>query len=787
MVLKAGKDKKASHILYQEIWGIILIGLGIILVISLCFYEQKKDPFFDTNAGSMPGNYTGKLGALIARSFFFTFGLSSFMIPVILIITGILFIARRIPKKPALMLIYLAILLIAGSCILHIQTSLPLIKWFPYLTEQNNVGFGGIIGKELTESLLVPVFGRIGASIFLIMIFLAALLLITKVELYPYLKFFYHLFSKIILFFIGKIRDLFKSSKAEKGFGEKKRTGRIIGIGKKEESIIDNKEIVERNGSGGRKKTIEPKPVDPTPVVRKIVVPEPVKAKSAVKPRQIPSPAMRMEYGGYHLPPTDLLKHPEPVEEKELFENINRNSEILEQTLLNFGIEAKVGEIHRGPVITRYEVHPAPGVKVGKVVALADDIALAMKAPGVRIVAPIPGKSAIGIELPNKKSNVVCLREILESKEFQESKAAIPLALGKSIDGKVVIADLAVMPHLLIAGQTGSGKSVCINASIMTMLYSMRPDQVKFIMVDPKKIELAMYNVLPHLLVPVITDAKKVANGLNWLVVEMEKRYEYLAKAGVRNIESYNARPLERKEALELDEDNDEIKIPDRLPYIVAIIDELADLMMVSPQDVENAITRLAQLSRAVGIHLIIATQRPSVNVITGVIKANLPSRISFQVASKVDSRTVLDANGAEKLIGNGDSLFMPPGTAQLVRVQGTYVSDAEIQAVLDFVKQQAEPEFDHSILEKQEAASGGNVPGDDFEDELYDEAVEITLLSGQASASNLQRRLRIGYARAARLIDIMEERGVIGPARGSKPREIYASRTGEDFEDEDN
>jgi S-DNA-T family DNA segregation ATPase FtsK/SpoIIIE len=779
MSAKSKRNISVAGRKYGEVWGIILIGLSVLLAVSFYFYKHENNPFMGTEAGASPGDYTGKAGAVLAFTFLFSLGLSAYILPIFASAYGILLIARRPPEKMWLKLVCLALLIVSGSCILHVQTGLAFEKWFPYLDAKEGFGNGGVLGMWLDDNVLVKSLGEVGSSVILIVTFLSALLVITEVELYPYILLFYRtgksaavllggLGVRLWAYLIERLRTSTREKPAK-------------AVSRRDRRQKEHKKTEEKKKKRiGRKKAVEPKPVEEAPVVRKIVVPETVKVKPGPTPRKTPSPAMRMEYGGYELPSTELLKQPESVDEEGMYEDINQNSEILERTLLNFGIEAKVGEIHRGPVITRYEVHPAPGIKVTRVTSLSDDIALAMKAHRVRIVAPIPGKSAIGIEIPNKKSNMVCLREVLESKEFHESKAKIPIALGKSMDGRVVVADLAEMPHLLIAGATGSGKSVCINSAIMTMLFNLRPDQVKFIMIDPKKIELAMYNVLPHMLVPVITDSKKVANGLNWLVLEMEKRYEYLSAEGCRNIEAYNARPIDRKAK---EGDQEEEDLPDRLPYIVAIIDELADLMMVSPQDVENGITRLAQLSRSVGIHLIIATQRPSVNVITGVIKANLPARISFQVASKVDSRTVIDANGAEKLIGNGDALFLPPGTSRLVRAQGTFVTDEEIRSVLDFVKEQAEPEFDHSILEKSEGA-GESTPGEQFEDELFDDAVEITLLTGQASASNLQRRLRIGYARAARLIDIMESRGVIGPARGSKPREILVHK-GDEAEEE--
>jgi S-DNA-T family DNA segregation ATPase FtsK/SpoIIIE len=438
-------------------------------------------------------------------------------------------------------------------------------------------------------------------------------------------------------------------------------------------------------------------------------------------------------------------------------ENLEYSAGILEDTLRDFGIESKVIDISKGPVITRYELQPAPGVKVNRITSLSDDIALTMKATTVRIVAPIPGKSCVGIEVPNADTSMVFLKEILESSEYQKmaGSSKLAMALGKDISGKSVVTDLSDMPHLLIAGTTGSGKTVCVNSLIMSMVYNATPEELKFLMVDPKMVELAPFNGLPHLLCPVVTEAKRVSSALQWVVREMEERYQLLAKEGVRNIEYYN----QKKQ---------------RLPYIVVIVDELADLMVVAQNQIEEAITRLAQLSRAVGIHLILATQRPSVDVITGVIKANFPARISFKVASKVDSRTVLDMNGADKLLGRGDMLFLKPGESKLIRAQGSFLNDVEIERTVEFIAKQAEPIYDEEILKEQERGSvGGNFEKDD----MFDTAVKLILESQHASVSILQRRLRLGYTRAARLIDMMEEQGIVGPYRGSKPREILVDK----------
>ncbi len=464
--------------------------------------------------------------------------------------------------------------------------------------------------------------------------------------------------------------------------------------------------------------------------------------------------------GDYKLPPLSLISRPaakskNPRNSKDIAENIK----ILEETLENFGVKAKVTHVSRGPAITRYEIYPPPGVKVSRIVGLADDIALSMASPDVRIEAPVPGKAAVGIEVPNVEITMVHLRELLESEEFRGATSKLSVSLGKDIAGQAIVADLARMPHLLIAGATGSGKSVCLNTMIASILFKATPDQVKFLIIDPKMVELTTYNGIPHLISPVVTDPKKAATALRWAVKEMEYRYELFASAGVRDIARYNNIPGPGRK-----------DIPGKpLPYIVAFIDELADLMMVAPADVEDSICRLAQMARAAGIHLVIATQRPSVDVITGLIKANIPSRISFAVSSQVDSRTILDMGGAEKLLGKGDMLFFPVGAPKPIRVQGAYLSDREVESLVTFWKKQAEPVYDESVAGELQRLN----PGENYDDDLLPRAVEIFIETGHASISLLQRRLHIGYARAARLIDIMERRGIVGGYEGSKPRSV--------------
>ncbi|MEC0235887.1 DNA translocase FtsK [Paenibacillus kribbensis] len=461
----------------------------------------------------------------------------------------------------------------------------------------------------------------------------------------------------------------------------------------------------------------------------------------------------------YKLPSFRLLAKPQNAGKGMGQKDYMQTARKLEATLESFGVRAKVLEVVRGPAVTRYEIQPDIGVKVSRIVSLTDDIALALAAKDIRMEAPIPGKSAIGIEVPNNEVSIVTMREVMETTVFQESASNLSIAFGRDIAGQTIVGNLAKMPHLLVAGATGSGKSVCINGIITSILYKAKPDEVKFLMVDPKMVELNVYNGIPHLLAPVVTDPKRASLALKKIVVEMEKRYELFSKSGTRNVEGYNNLMKDNPAAF--------------LPYIVVIVDELADLMMVAAGDVEDAIARLAQMARAAGIHLIIATQRPSVDVITGVIKANIPSRIAFGVSSQVDSRTILDMGGAEKLLGRGDMLFMPMGASKPVRVQGAFMSDQEVENIVNYVREQGEAQYDETLVPEVEEVSAD---ADEMLDELYDQAVNIILEAKQASVSLLQRRMRIGYTRAARLIDSMEARGVIGPYEGSKPREVLIS-----------
>jgi S-DNA-T family DNA segregation ATPase FtsK/SpoIIIE len=543
------------------------------------------------------------------------------------------------------------------------------------------------------------------------------------------------------------------------------------------------------------------KPAEPEPAPAKglRIVKEDLPKKAAF--------AQPQKKGDYEFPTLDLLAVPPPPPPSDDAGVHQAVADQLVKTLAEFGVKVTMGEVHPGPVITRYDLYPAAGVRVEKIQNLDKNLALALCAMSVRILAPVPGKGCVGVEIPNKSPQSVFIRDILESEDWVKCKAEIPIALGKEVSGKPLVADLTKMPHMLIAGATGSGKTVCINSIVASLLYKMSPDDLRFVMVDPKIVEMQVYNALPHMLIPVVTDPRKVPGALKYLINEMERRYRLFASVGVRNIAGYNAKRTKDKEAenkakeldaslspeeraaaakaadisvpRELDFENGGTP-PEKLPYIVCIVDELADLMMVAPADVETGIARLAQLARAAGIHLIIATQRPSVNVITGIIKANLPSRIAFKVASKVDSRTILDYGGADQLIGRGDMLFMPPGIAELVRSQGAFVADEEINGIVAFVNEHnGEPEFDEQFQRTVEESAGeegegGGEDGDDADgDALIPDALEVIRTSKRASTSMLQRRLRIGYNRAARIMELLEERGYVGPENGSMPREI--------------
>ena len=708
----------------NEIKGIILIAVGLIVLASIISFNPYDLRFYTSHPNIPPKNLIRAFGANLAGILLFLFGWASYIIPIFILWSGINLFQQRI--------LSLRIPKIIGILVLLLSTS-SLIGMFNFRQQPLRYAHSGFLGFVISDSIRAY-FGQLGGYIIFTTLIILSLALVSEI-----------LISSLFLNLTNRINFFLKS----------------IFRFRKKESVLAVKPIARENK--------KPQVTQPTP--NQVPIPTKPNIQIKTKPlepkigaelktkdiealKAIRDSAKEAVLQDYRLPSLDLLDSPPPLEARQIKEDLTNNARILEETLEDFGISVKVTDIERGPVITRYELEPAPGIKVNRIVALGDDIALTMKAQSVRIIAPIPGKGRVGVEVPNIQSTFVYLKEVFSTGEFQKSEAKLTLALGKDITGQPVVADLNDMPHLLIAGTTGSGKTVCVNSLILSLLFKSSPSELKFLMVDPKMVELAPFNGVTHLLCPVITDAKKAAVALNWVVNEMEERYQLLAKLGVRNIESYN----EKQE---------------RIPYIVVIIDELADLMVVARDQIENAITRLAQLSRAVGIHLILATQRPSVDVVTGVIKANFPARISFKVASKVDSRTVLDMNGADKLLGKGDMLFLRPGESKLIRAQGSLVTDREIEKVVDFIKSQAEPVYTEEILREQEKS----ILAKGEKDEIYAEAVRVIMESNQASVSILQRRLRLGYTRAARIIDMMEQEGLIGPFEGSKPRKILVDR----------
>ena len=741
----------------NEIWGVFFLLLGLFTVASLIFFHRDDITFYSSQPFTKIQNPTGVIGAYLAHGLTLAFGLGSYMIPGVLLMWSWCFFTQRIPERKIFKFVGLGIGLIAASVFLG-------ISFYP----EKRFLRAGAVGYVFSTELL-RYFGPVGSYVITGSCFLLAILLATDFLIYPILK---TIWENIVSFVSGISSAAGKFTESAKDL--------VASLSQpKPQQKIQKKEIIPKE-SAFKKDAPPPSlkvktygsedavtaPAMPKEVevrikteLPKVEMPKKEKEKESSEDAKPAPVAVRLssepkEGKEYHMPSLDLLRKPAAVVIHS--DDLRQNSRIVEETLSEFGIEARVVEVEQGPVITRYELLPAPGVKVNRILSLSDDLALALKASSLRFIAPIPGKSAIGIEVPNIKSSMVFLRDLLESKEFKSGNMALPLVIGKDTSGKPLIADLTQMPHLLIAGTTGSGKTVCVNSIIAGLLYHSTPEQLKFVMIDPKMVELAMYGTIPHMLSPVVTDPKKASATLGWVVAEMDNRYRLFATRGVRNIQSFNSQSEEK------------------LPYIVVIIDELADLMMVAQDKVEGCITRLAQLSRAVGIHLILATQRPSVDVITGVIKANFPARISFKVASKVDSRTVLDLNGADKLLGKGDLLFLMPGEAKLIRGQGAFVVDEEISGVTKFVSEQRAPEYHPEI----ESLSEGKGPALDQEkDELYEEAVNIVLASGIASSSTLQRRLRLGYTRAARIIDQMEAEGIVGPLRGSKPRDILVDR----------
>jgi S-DNA-T family DNA segregation ATPase FtsK/SpoIIIE len=803
--------RSVKNTAWNEVYALILVFTGTLLFLSLISYTPRDVPSWVWFSHISPANHPaqnliGPAGAILGGLCYQLIGGASYLLAAILLGFGAvklfypkLRVARRIP--------WMLLFILSGACLMQLQTS-HLQGWRLAFNIQ---GPGGWAGYFFGKTLLLNSMGKVGSFIILLGIYLATLILMTGLR--PI-----HIVRETVAATtraFAKLRDWRLDRQLRKADlkgqleikqREAAKQQRAIEKQLKKKgapALEPASTFVSPEELAGRPK---PKVVDTTalptePPRRRPSLAEIRGQRSTPSIEALTSREWRSD--SYKVPGLDLLDAHDPegrggTDPAEL----ERVQQTLIDTLAQFGIAVAAGDITKGPTITRYEVYPAKGVRVDKIVSLERDLARATRAERINILAPIPGKDTVGIELANPRKVTVTLRELFESPDWEEAKtrAKIPLALGKDVYGKGIIADMAQMPHLLVAGTTGSGKSVCINAMVASMLFRFRPEELQLIMIDPKVVELQVYENLPHLRYPVITDPKKVLLVLRGLIDEMEKRYKIFAKAGVRNIIGFNARPP-KKTQRELDAGgveagvspaksvgaadsvasatmkvprDDKLQIPDRLPYIVVIIDELADLMQTAPADVESAIARITQMARAAGIHLIVATQTPRADVITGVIKANIPSRIAFQVASKIDSRVILDENGADRLLGQGDMLYLPPSTSRLIRAQGVLVTDHEIQRLVEFVTAQSPPAFDAAMHEKLEAASiAAEDDVTDEDEELVEKCIEIIRQEKRASTSLLQRRLRLGYTRAARIVDILEQRGILGPGEGAKPREI--------------
>lgn len=847
----------------NDILGVIFFALSVIVLIALFTYDPK-----DLGANVVPANknvhnWIGGIGARAAYGLFFVFGAAAYLLPIVLfflslgyLLSFLTYLQRRWLWSSVLVFSCMGLLDLYGEHLSDIRQNL------------NIPSAGGILGSVMNQWVFLH-FGKVGATVVFLTIYTVSLLYLTNFRLGLFIRETWEtqmarreaarqLFQEKNLateekLLERKAKDLEKQAKklqaeVDDSDAEEAPAGATLGADLQPvpEPTVRDLSIPQAKAAAAKSKGKNPfEAPEPAPLLEGEVITAreiaaatkdqvlgksdrngeeteaeaaalsaastPAKPKvTARKPKPI-TVASTPIIGNYQTPSINLLHLPDPhVKPTESKEELMANARLMQNTLAQFGIEVSLGDITKGPTITRYELHPAPGVRLEKISALTNNIAAALKAERINILAPVPGKSSVGVEVPNAVKTKVIMRDLLESEEWHSTKARIPLALGKDVYGHPIIADLAEMPHLLIAGSTGSGKSVCINSIIASLLYRFSPDQLRFVMIDPKVVELQQYNSLPHLVVPVVTDPKKVVLALRWVVNEMEKRYQIFAKVGVRNIKSFNERPKNKpaeeseqaelpltakKEkveanpdgfAVELDEEivvprEDDIVIPEKLSYVVVIIDELADLMLVAPADVEMAIARITQMARAAGIHCIVATQRPSVDVITGVIKANIPARIAFQVAAKVDSRTILDAMGADKLLGKGDMLYLPPGSAKLNRAQGVLITDQEIQSIVDHIAKQGKPSYEveiHQQLSKP-VSSVSDEDACDEDEGLIEQCIEVIRSEQKASVSLMQRRLRLGYTRAARIMDELERRGIVGPGKGAEPRDILIDLDG--------
>ena len=817
-------------------WALLLFTTAVLLLVAIFDYNSGQyhaDPPTDTNL-------VGHLGSFLGFYGFHYLGASIFLLPVYLMWIGVRFLIQQQPRKRAMTS---AAAFASLICAAGLIAMLGADSTGGLFQDQLSHGCGGVLGELIAPIVLEPYVGLFGSYFILLMGFTVGSMIVFTDNLgrcVDYVQSIYFGFFERLTA-SKEARKALRAERAERKRIAKEEAAAAKAQAKADRSAAKASKQLDRSAADedefdqgqedDRRPSLLPASMSsPAGLTRKAVKKKPSISKQAEPAAEVPDvlsePAEDVEpakpkfdpsmikvvseqksekavasiperRGDYVFPPLSLLAEPQGIGSMHQEDHAGTMGALV-RTLDEFGVKVIPGEIHTGPVITRYEVKPAPGVRVEKIVNLDKNIALGLQAMSVRILAPVPGKGTVGIEVPNKVAEAVCMRDIVESKAWADANAEIPVVLGKDVTGKPMVMDLTKMPHVLIAGSTGSGKTVCINAIIASLLYHSGPEDLRFIMVDPKVVEMQMYNALPHMLIPVVTEAKKVPGALKWLIAEMEHRYQIFAKTNVRNIAGFNAKLLKDKEEqakaeamdaemtpeeraavsnMEVPRDDDAFEIPKKkLPYIVCVIDELADLMMVAPADIETCIARIAQLARAAGIHLVLATQRPSVNVVTGVIKANLPSRISFKVASKIDSRTILDGGGAEALIGKGDMLFIPPGTSSLVRAQGAFVSDDEINAIVEFLQEKNDPPVFAEAVQQQIDAGGeegGGIDGGEEADELLPDAIDVLRSTKRASTSMLQRRLRVGYNRAARLMEVLEDRGIVGPENGSSPREI--------------
>ena len=721
----------------KEITGVISLALAAFMFLCLFSYNPHDPSLTHYVASKVEvANYGGLVGSYLSDGMLRIFGMTSYLVSVLLVL-----LSFKLFHGGKFGMVFSPVFGFIG--LVFAISALLAAKYGTVSSSGVDFDAGGLLGKSSLKVLYFYL-NQMGTDIVLVVILLISLMVTFDVSLVALVRRLAILLSSTLL---------------------RLKTFIVVGMGR-----LRRKKAVTKHKKTGVSRNIP-------------VISDEIGQKEEKKQNEQVSFEFLHSEGTFVLPSLDLLDKAEIRNTRMKKESLIMNSRILEKKLADFGVEGSVTEVKPGPVITMYELEPASGVKINKITNLSDDLALALKARSVRIVAPIPGKAAIGIEIPNYERESVCLRDVLDSEEFLESKYQLPIVLGKNIAGRPVITDLARMPHLLIAGTTGSGKSVSLNAMICSILFKTAPDEVKFIMIDPKRLELSGYEGIPHLLNPVVTNPKEASQVLKWTVDEMERRYAAIADVGVKSIERYNR--LVEKEQITIKKQMSGLSspvsgekaatVPEKLPYIIVVIDELADLMMVAQRNVETSLARLAQMARAAGIHLILATQRPSVDVITGIIKANFPTRISFKVSSKVDSRTILDQLGAEKLLGAGDMLFMPPGTSKLMRIHGAFVSDKEIIKIVDFIKRQGSPLYDKSISSYSPEREGAKT-GEEF-DEKYDEAVELVTDLGQASISLVQRYMKIGYNRAARIVEKMEAEGVVGPSDGAKPRKVLVGR----------